>query len=672
MKLMLKSNKKTVALLAIAAAILMVLTVLAVTMDGTIAATEDTHIVLKCESGIPAQYTVEVGQILNLTIGGLNEAFSSDTGIVTVAKTSEKLSNLEMTGKRAGVAAIAYGTDIGYITVVRYQVTDSRNVSVYTIKDGGTVRLNNPGDSKPIPVEVVTGTDNIKWHSLNETVASVDANTGLVIAAKKGVTILVGEFTDKWGVDRDIHILVGVGVSLDGIDDNTGGGNTDLIGPDGNGNYYKPTGNPPNVYEVVDKDGNSNQPPEFIYNPDGDPTNGNNNPAQPGGGDYFVEDPKDSNIWKPVDKNGNINDHNTVWGGENGRPGGGDDKPINMFNGEWWVDMGQNVWKKYIDKTTLGPLTGGGFDRDPATFSVNEIFDNTANDGKYYVGPINPGADEYYYGDPFYGNGYLESAADMNYGDDVKYYKDANGNMTTTKPSKPIIATGAESVVDGRILDDDQTGDGIWIEIARNGDYSLIIRKEFIKCYKDQNQTDYWIWYAPMVNGSNYGEPNNFLRQELNKWFNMEINGNADGRQVLAKNAKLRNYTVQNNAYSVLGSSGKYPASLIEGFSKPAAYQTGEGNDIAFALSWSEAASFCSITSRYRDIEDTVIFSDPIAAANYGKLSNLYTIYLRSTGDTTDTMATLYGGGSDSRGQVFQNNKAYIHPALWVHQDIFE
>jgi len=463
MKLILKSHKKTVALAAVAAAMLMVLTALAGTMAGTIAAPEDTNVVLKCESGITAQFTVETGQATRLLVGGLNEAFSGDTGIATVNNIGDKFSNLEITGKKAGVATIAYGTDVGIITVNSYQITDSGNISAYTIKDSGTIRLNSPGDSKSIPVEVVSGTDNIKWRSLNETVASVNSNTGLVVAAKKGVTILVGEFTDKWGVDRDIHILVGVGVSLDGID-----------------------------------------------------------------------------------------------------------------------------------------------------------------------------------------------------------------NGTTIDPIKPITSTGAASVVDGRILDDTQTGDGAWVEIARNGDFSLIIRKDFIKCYQDQNYTDYWNWYAPSVVGNDYGSPNNFLRQELNKWFNMATNGNADGRQVLAKDARLRNYTVQNNAYNTLGSSCTYPASLTEGFSRPTAYQSGEGNDIAFVLSWSEAASFCSISSRYRDIGTPVINSDPIAAANYGKLSNLYNIYLRSAGETSDMMATLFGGGIDTYGQVFQSDKAYIHPALWVHESIFD
>ena len=459
MKTINKPRKTAKTLLAISTAVLIAISALALTMSGTVAAPDETAVVLQCESGVTSQYTVEVGQISALSVGGLFEAQSGETSIATVAYTGAAFNNLRVTGQKAGVATIAYGTDIGSLTAVRYQVTDSNNISAYTIKDGGAIRFGGTGGTKPIPVEVVTGSDTIKWKSLNDTLATVDANTGMVSANKKGVTILIGEFTDKWGVFRDIHILVGIGVSLDGLDDNGSG--------------------------------------------------------------------------------------------------------------------------------------GGG-------------------------------------------------------------------------------ATGPESVTDGRILNDKSTGDGEWVEIARNGEYSLIIRKDFIKCYSDQSMTDYWNWYAPTVKGQNYGDPSNFLRQELNKWFNAAINGNTDGCQVLAKDARLRKFTVQNNAYTVPGTSLIYPDSLTDGFSRPAPYQTGEGSDIAFALSWSEAVNFCSISSRYRNSDNTMLYSNPMAAANYGKLNNLDAIYLRTSGDSSGMMSMIFRDSESMRGNVFQSNKAYIHPALWVKQGIFD
>ena len=471
MKTMTKTRKTFFALLSVSLAMVLALSALAFTMNGTGAALEDTPVTLICESGIPSLYTIEVGQTSSSTVLNLNEAYSGDASLATLYSTGGTLNNMQITGKKAGVATVAFGTRNGVLSVVRYQITDSANISAYLVKDGGTIQFGEPGESKPVPVEVVTGTDNIRWNSLNETVVSFNEATGLVNAEKRGVTILIGEFTDKWGVERDIHILVGVGVSLDGLN------------------------------------------------------------CCPGG---------------------------------DGKPGDGEE------------------------------------------------------------------------------------------------------------PEKPITATGPGSLVDGRMLDDNQTGDGKWVEIARNGDYSLIVRKEFIKCYKDDSKTDYWTWYAPDASDNNYTDPNNFLRRELNYWFNAAVNSNADGRQYLAKDARLREYTVTNSAYNVPGSSGFNPDSMSDGFSKPFAYRTGAGNDIAFALSWSEAASFCSVSARYRDNTRNQVNSDPIAVANYEKLENLKMIYLRSKGDAPGMMGTISEGNSFLHGEVFQSAKAFIHPALWVHQDIFK
>ena len=468
MKTIRKPRKMIFALLSVTLAVLMSLTSLAAAINGTRAALEDKLVTLKCESGIPPQYTIEVGQTDITTVINLNEAFSGDYSIATVSNTGAALNNLHVTGKKAGVATIAYGTHNGVLTVTRYQVIDSANISSYFIKDGGTIQFSEPGSSKPLPVVIATGTDNIKWISLNDGIASIDGNTGLVNAEKIGVTILVGEFTDKWGVDRDVHILVGVGVSLEGLDCNTGCGN------------------------------------------------------------------------KPGDE-----------------------------------------------------------------------------------------------------------------------------------PENPITTTGPGSVVDGRTLDDSQTGDGQWVEVARNGDYSLIIRKDFVKCYAEQDNTDYWTWYALTVSDNNYSDPGNFLRKEINYWFNAAYNGNINGRQYLAKDARLRDYTVMNDAYSVTGTSGIYPNSITDGFSRPLSYRTGVGNDVAFALSWSEAANFCSMTARYRDDPSYHIDSGPLAIAKYEKLNNLKAIFLRTGGDIQGMMGTIHEE-SGLYGEVFQNNKAFVHPALWVHQDIFK
>ncbi|MCL1835493.1 MAG: hypothetical protein FWG48_04955 [Oscillospiraceae bacterium] len=732
------SRKHSKPIAAITAAFLLI-TVIALTLTSTMAAPEDIKMTLSCESGIAEQFTVEVGQTKGRAVGNLNEAISGDTSIATVSTVAAGLNNLNVTGVKAGVVTISYGNRLGVVLSNRYQVTDSRNISAYTIKEGGEVRLSGPGKTKASPVNVTTGQDNIKWRSLNTEVATVDANTGAITAEGKGMAIIIGEFTDKWGVDRDVHVLVGVGVILSGsklqelidlinkgdvilntqpspytdetlgdlqdavdngkdvltMDDPTDEdiykaiedlidalGNLEEKVPEGiieggNGNYYKPVGVPPHIYEVVNKDGSSKQPPEYVYNT-GDPGDGNDRPAYPGGnGGFLVEDPEGSNIWKYVDESdGSLIDSPAVWGGSNGKPGGGDDKIVELFGDEYWHHVDQNVWQK-VDKQNptgpLGPLTGGGPQHDPETTPVTEIYDNTANDGKYYVGPLGPDDDgnEFYYGDPMTGesNGMLDSTAQSLEEDDVKYYKDKDGNMTTTKPPKPITET-PESTDDGRILTTGQTGDSApWLEIARNGDYSLIIRTDYLVVDPRDPANLGFQNTIFSTSGNNY--QNSRLRDAINQWFDYDTTSSGEN---LPQDARLRKYTVANDAYYTLGTSNA-TASMGDGYSKPSGKKANNGNDIAFALSFGEAASF--VSKQYATVSGGTTYnpSPAVAIANFGRLK-AYNItnfmWLRSPGSAADRAASMQHG----TGSVFQNScgteAGLVYPALWVHNSIFE
>jgi hypothetical protein len=117
--------------------------------------------------------------------------------------------------------------------------------------------------------------------------------------------------------------------------------------------------------------------------------------------------------------------------------------PAKKFGNDYWVDRGQNIWQKVTAPTTLGPLTGGGLSKNPASENVTPIFDNTAKDGKYYVGPVTEGIDTLYYGDPKTGgNGTVDSTASGIQGDDVKYTRDANGNMVEHNTHTPDVPPG--------------------------------------------------------------------------------------------------------------------------------------------------------------------------------------------------------------------------------------
>ncbi|MCL1810079.1 MAG: hypothetical protein FWG42_09995 [Clostridiales bacterium] len=397
-------------------------------VPGTLAADGDIEVVLKAPNGIISARTIEVKASKSETIGSLSQVYSTDASKATVEVVGSGFGNVKITGVSAGVVSVAAGNAAGTILVNDYQITDSGNISAYTIKNGGLVVLAKASDTAKVPVETVPSGGSIAWKSLNSAVASVNETTGTITANSDGLAIVIGEFTDKWGVERDLHIQVVVG----NIDIGTGGGNRELIEGD-NGSWYKPVGQPPNIYEKVDSDGNSlTEPSEYVYNPSGKPGNSSDKEAVKEGGTWYVQDPE--NIWTPVNPNGSLNEEGAIWGGPDGKPGGGDDWPVTKFGGSYWLHLGQNVWKEVEGPYNLGDLTGGGPDMDPTTDPVKPIFDNTANDGKFYVGPLEPGGSEYYYGDPAGGNGTLDSTATSTEKDDVVYRMDNNGNMVLDQP----------------------------------------------------------------------------------------------------------------------------------------------------------------------------------------------------------------------------------------------
>ena len=625
-----------------------------VLIPGTLAAAEDIVVSLIAPNNFD---TVEVGETVDLTMGNLNQVKSADTSVATVSKTDGLFNNVHITGVSAGVVGIVTGTKNGVVTADMFQVTDSSNISSYVIIGGYQVNLKK-GEFKATPVYVPVNSGSIgsiSWKSLNSTVASVNAATGTITANNNGAAIIVGEFTDKWGVNRDIHLLAIVGVI-------GGGGGSDELIQGEDGNWYKPVGEPPNVYEKVDEDGNSlTEPPEFVYNPDGQPGNGNDEEAVKDGSDYYVENPE--NIWTPVGPDGSLNEDGAIWGGADGMPGGGDDKPVGKFGGEYWVKMGQNVYKKVLGPYTLGPLTGGGPDMDPATDPVTPIYEN---DGKYYVGPLGSGDDEYYYGDPDGGNGTLDSTADSAEKDDVVYYKDSNGNMTTEKPGKPIV--DVPTIAGGRELTTDKTGDTAkWIEIATNGEYSLIVRADFLNFNTTQAGN-------PLFQTLPYGSNNNYLGSKVQKLVNDWFNGEGTGDK-LGASARLRSFTVANNAVTKLGTGCSETGGLDNGYSKPAAEKLATGNNVAFALSFGEAANFISKEYATTFTGGVYATSSSAAAANFGKLASYgqkHGVWLRTPGTNSISASII----QDTSGRVFQyliddSSAALVYPALWVETAVF-
>ncbi|WP_461248673.1 hypothetical protein, partial [Treponema sp. R6D11] len=123
----------------------------------------------------------------------------------------------------------------------------------------------------------------------------------------------------------------------------------------------------------------------------------------------------------------------------------------------------------------------------------------------------------------------------------------------------------------------------------------------------------------------------------------------------LPDGARLRQFTVKNNAANILGTSNS-KVGLTDGFSKPTDIRVQSGDDVAFALSYGEAANFCSKTYFIRDMSPSIQKSPGTASENYDKIdiptSYIYGMWLRSPGDLTATAAAITN--INDYGRVFQ------------------
>ena len=510
-----KSHKRAYMIIALIISSVLAVGSIVLALGRTLAAPNDIDVTLNCESGVSGTYTIEVGQTLNLTVGNINQARNNNKALASIEFTTTGLNNFHITGLKAGVVTIAYGTKIGVVSADVYQITDANNISAYTIKDGGVVMLSGPGKTKSVPVVVTAGQDNIKWRSSNIAVATVNEDSGLITAVSNGMAIMIGEFTDKWGVERDIHILVGVGVSISGS----------------------------NLEEL-----------------------------------------------------------------------------INL------IDQGGQIIGAYPNPYTPE--------------SLHDLQD-AVNNGKAVLEMDDPTEEE------------IQKAIDD--------LKDALSNLEKL-PSLPEVPTVTE---DGRTLTPDQTGDtAAWIEIARNGDYSLIVRADFINV--NANSKGDPGFQSPSFGANNIYQGSN-VQLCINDWFNNRSTGDN-----LDTDARIRDFTVSNDALQKLGTVGSGNEGLTNGFSKPSGQVQSFGNDIAFALSFTEAANFIS---QHYAVTTSASYEDSsvAATANFNMLQNYspaFNIWLRSPGTASNSAGSL----QHSIGNTFQyltSNGALVYPALWVNSAIF-
>lgn len=249
-----------------------------------------------------------------------------------------------------------------------------------------------------------------------------------------------------------------------------------------------------------------------------------------------------------------------------------------------------------------------------------------------------------------------------------------------TPPVTPPTNPGTYAV-DGRVLTPDLTGDTVnWIEIARNGNSSLIVRSTYLSVQRGYGDPAWQYWSF----GLNGDYMSSTVRNRINIWFNgtvpaQNVSGWSAGDDGLAPDARLRNYTLQSDMVNKIGTCTTKEA-MTNGISSPTIYRVGVGNDIAFALSYSESANFLSLKHFQRNTNPSQMPSSDFAISNFSKIhipnygANDSSMWLRSLGDCAGTSGQL-----DWRGVAFQGHwdpslkeLGYVYPAVWVDQGIFE
>ena len=237
--------------------------------------------------------------------------------------------------------------------------------------------------------------------------------------------------------------------------------------------------------------------------------------------------------------------------------------------------------------------------------------------------------------------------------------------MQTSSAAEPVIS-GGPIPVDGRILPMDKAGDtSAWIEIAQYGNYSLILRQTPL--------TNSLTTYSASVSNNTYAD--SIARKEVNNWY----------KNKLSSSSRLRSFAVMNNVMAHLGSYGTF---FVDGISQPIlTSQEPKGDDIAFLLSFCEAAFYCSTQYHLDWGVTTLKSSSKEAYNNYYKLlprdagidiSPAY--WLRSPSKVYYAAGCVaYQGGQPydlTNGRVMSHTVigtyGHYRPALWVDSDIFE
>jgi len=165
---------------------------------------------------------------------GIFRIQSSDTNIAVVDEIDPGW-HYSANGVKAGVCSIAFCSRVGYLRNFPLQVNDSNNISGYSVPNAGRVFVSGAGSSTPLdittyitPAGTVSNLSDpgtytpdpdarklIEWRSEASGIATVTKNTTTgdvtINGISAGVCLLIGEFIDRWGVERTVPVAVVVG-----------------------------------------------------------------------------------------------------------------------------------------------------------------------------------------------------------------------------------------------------------------------------------------------------------------------------------------------------------------------------------------------------------------------------------------------------------------------------
>jgi len=573
---------------AVALGLILIAGSIALAMSGTFATDDFSWAASTQPAGYADETIVEVGvavpaiRFAGVNTSNLNYAINDKIEVTyTRADAVDEDGELLPTSERnrftvvpqsAGKTGFTYGSAVtGRVDTIHYWVKDNNNIASYDMDNNWTAietgATKNWAEITGFTAKSGLDTnalDKIEWTSANPSVATYENGNIIGQAGKEGYAIIVGKFTDIWGFEQTISMMVIVGSPNNGVNatkiiidttdldtiirgttvplpvtviiepsnaavqtvtwsssnpaiaavdpisgaitgvhvgeatitailTNPDGSiitesydvevdrNDGVVGPDGNGDYWKPVGEPPHVWEKVGEDGRPlDGDKEYIHDKDADGPMSDTNPSTPvikgEDGTFWAEEP--TNIWTPVLPSGEFGGEDTkIWGGPDRKPGTADDEDVTKFGSgadeNYWVSFGQNIYAQVRPHGGITELVGGGVDFDPTSSAVTPILDNRDRDGYFYYGPLTVAGETYYVGDKRSeagGDGLVTSnpyPAAVDTSDEV-YYLHPDGSMTTVKPG--ALPDGITKDTEGNYWKDN--GDNTFTKVEPVDEYN--------------------------------------------------------------------------------------------------------------------------------------------------------------------------------------------------------